>query len=464
MKRQRLLCAMSIVWLSDMTTNFSTSFSTSCFINESQFLRKRVPYLKTFLSAFNKAPQRDLSTRNLFKCKRFSSFPLLALTNEEVDDENYSEKLSAAVGNLFQISQGTYGSTADTSDDDEQTRPSPKGIHENPDDVSSFGSQFRNASPQWNELLGTLTLEDIDTFDYSSFPYEVAPLLDPETYSSITGTTVFPKNYGPESSYDYDDGNDGDDNQEYYNYRANMDPEELHQLIMKQEPGYYSQSDVFKEALLYTQTLNSSYYSQKAAKSRRSTEWTARQQRAIQDLEREMDSFQRDLENTLKQKELRKLEEIQRQNKTVANKQMDASSRTSDEGKIPLASRQQQEGQQQQLSDGTKSRILDSAAESLQYERQQQRSEFFRTEMNKYKVRAQTAENEVRRLRAVIQSLEEAIASSSSSGGTTQSAEILEKEKLPPGWELVEETVEHGGNYYFNIETGAISWEFPSDN
>ncbi len=72
--------------------------------------------------------------------------------------------------------------------------------------------------------------------------------------------------------------------------------------------------------------------------------------------------------------------------------------------------------------------------------------------------------NEVRRLRAVIQSLEEAIASSSSSGGTTQSAEILEKEKLPPGWELVEETVEHGGNYYFNIETGAISWEFPSDN
>jgi hypothetical protein len=387
----------------------------------------------------------------------------LALTEEEANDENYFEELSAAVGNLFQISQGTNGSTG-TLDDDNQTRPSPEGIHENLDDVSSFESQLRNPSSQWNELLGTLTLEDIDTFDYSSFPYEVAPLLDPETYSSITGPTVFPKNYGPEFSDDYDDGDDGDENQEYYNYRANMDPEELHQLIMKQEPGYYSQSDVFKEALLYSQTQNSSYYSQKAAKSRRSTEWTSRQQKARHDLEREMEIFQRDLEKTLNQKELRKLEEIQMQNKTAANKQMDASSRASDEGKIPLASRQQKEGQQQRLSGGTQSRTLDSAAESLQNERQQQRSEFYRAEMNKYKVRAQTAENEVRRLRAVIQSLEEASWASSSSGGTAQSAGILENEELPPGWELVEETEEHGGNYFFNLETGAISREFPSDN
>jgi hypothetical protein len=152
------------------------------------------------------------------------------------------------------------------------------------------------------------------------------------------------------------------------------------------------------------------------------------------------------------------------QNKTAANKQMDASSRASDEGKIPLASRQQKEGQQQRLSGGTQSRTLDSAAESLQNERQQQRSEFYRAEMNKYKVRALTAENEVRRLRAVIQSLEEASWASSSSGGTAQSAGILENEELPPGWELVEETEEHGGNYFFNLETGAISREFPSDN
>lgn len=383
---------------------------------------------------------------------------------EEADEGNYTEKLSAAVGNLFQVSQGTFDTTGASKDT--QTS-SPQGIKETRDDVGSFESNIRSSS-QWNELLGTLPLEDIDAFDYSSFPYELAPLLDPETYSSITGTTVFPKNSGPVSYNDYDDGKDGDENDEYYNYRANMDPEELHQLIVEQEPGYYSQSDEFKEALLYSQMQNRSYYSQKAAKLRRSTEWSARQQKTVQDLEREMDSFERDLEQTLKEKEVRMSKEKQRQREAAVNKQMESSTMKS-ESQVPSALRQEQEEQQQQqqrLGDGIlRSKSLDAAAESFQNERQQQRIEFYRKEINRYKVRAETAEKEVRRLLAVIRSLEEALTASLSSEGTEQSAGTqetdLKGEELPLGWELVEEAEEHGGSYFMNVETGAISYEFP---
>lgn len=480
MKQQiKLHCLSKIIsfFLLGNASSFIAIGSRKVNINESCHKWKRIPSSSTpLLTRSSTSIRRDrplIFSTTSTKNTRISSALVLALVDptpygneeEETDEEDYSQKLSAAVGNLFQLSRGAATATLN----DNIITPSEAVTSENLDGFNI--PQKKSYSPtELKELLGTLAPDAQDSFDYSSFPFELAPVLDPETYSSITGTTVFPSYYGPKSSFTYDDGDDDDEEvkEVYYNYGANMDPEELHRLIMKQEPGYETQSEEFKEALFFSQMQNRTIYSQQAAKARRSTEWNARQQRAINELEREMEKFEHELE----EKELRKLEEKQGQNKTtiVDGPQISSMNDKGDNNhKIPndLGSSPSRpiQGQQQQLRGGTTSTPPETAAESFQNKRQQQRIEYYRTEMNRYKVKAEKSEKEVRRLLAVIRNLEEALSVALSSGDTEPSMGIVEEkeidEELPFGWVRVEDPDVREDIYYMNEETGEISYEIP---
>jgi len=352
----------------------------------------------------------------------------LTESSNEEEEGDYGRKLSSAVKNLFQLSQGdsTVATTIMDMEDSNNAQQHPLSLNEDPNSAIT-------------DFTGTIAEEDI--FDYSSFPFEIAPELDPETYSSLTGTDVSPPSYYY-SKEDEARNNEGsamstqiDEDPNNYGYQSNMDPEELHRLIMEQELGYETQSSEFKEALLFSQLQNRTIYSEKAAQVRHAatSELNSRQKRAIEELERQMEGF----ENIIVESQRRRLEHQQRS-------QSFRIKRNHSNNDTDIAAKRNNASQQS----------------TFLHDRQKQQTEFYRQEMNRYKTKYETAEKEIRRLHSVVQNLEHALNSAltspSSDGGEKEDNDVV---SLP--WVSLKDPESHE-IFYMNEETGEVSFEFPT--
>jgi len=419
--QQQVVVAIICVSLLIILGN-SSSFTANRKTHHNPWLLVEPSINDNFVPSFLRA-SRPRANKNTYNNDR------LTKSSKEEEEGDYRRKLSSAVENLFQLSQGdsTVATTIMDMEDSSNAQQHPLSHNEDPNTAIT-------------DLTGTIAEEDI--FDYSSFPFEIAPELDPETYSSLTGTDVSPPSYYY-SNEDEARNNEGsamstqiDEDPNNYSYQSNMDPEELHRLIMKQELGYETQSSEFKEALLFSQLQNRTIYSEKAAQVRHAatSELNSRQQRAIEELERQMEGF----ENIIVESQRRRLEQQQRSH-SFRIKKNDNNNDTD-----IAASRSNNASQQS----------------TFLQDRQKQQTQFYRQEMNRYKTKYETAEKEIRRLHSVVQNLEQALNSALTSphsdGGEKEDNDVV---SLP--WVTLKDP-ESDEIFYMNEETREVSFEFPT--
>lgn len=210
-----------------------------------------------------------------------------------------------------------------------------------------------------------------------------------------------------------------DEDPNNYSYQSNMDPEELHRLIMKHELGYDTQYSEFKEALLFSQLQNRTIYSEKAAQVRHAatSELNSRQQRAIEELERQMEGF----ENIIAESQRRRFEQQQRSH-SFRTKKNDNNNDT--DIAVKRSKRSNNASQQS----------------TFLQDRQKQHTQFYRHEMNRYKTKYETAEKEIRRLHSVVHNLEQALNSALTSphsdGGEKENNDVSKKKEKNQNEEL----------------------------
>jgi len=436
-----------------------------------------------------------------------------ARDNVEYGSEDYAQNLSQAIGNLFQLSKGStatgstqsynsflsdnYNDYDETHDnllkanelelksistdlpefenlpeervDDEYVTTNSETDGQNLTAANSCDDGYRDALA---ELL-TLTGANID---FSSFPFEVAPELDPETYSgavlnydgSIGGTNFppiapsvvnMPPPDGISFAKDVAAGSETQTKQDQDFQYGSIDPEELHRRIMKQEEGFEGQTAEFKDAL-FSKMQNRTKV-EEATKLRRSQlEWRTKELKALKELEKEMEGFEEILEE--KQK---KREDKQHRTRQKGASQENTARRLSTEMTRPIQGRQQPPQPRQSVNavNNLQRSGLPNALNGSSYSSNQQ--EFYRREMNRYKDKAEKAEKEILRLRIVVESLEKALSAAldrtPNDIGFDEYIDDIEAESsedLPEGWVRLEDP-ECGEVFYMNELTGEMTYK-----